>query len=194
MFRINVESGQINELANVPFPFDTGVLIGQCGSATRADGSQVVVFAGGVEAPNDISSNIAVTTSYIYDVDGDFWTPGPSLPEPRTWGRAVQYQNTFVIVGGGDDFFGDPSSFVSSIVRYDPDGQEWEEAGAAAGGPGLRQCCPHRTTGVQRAVLAIPQKQARKITCVLKTWKKIEMHLRYGKKTWVKKSCRLPNM
>ncbi len=126
MFRINVESGQINELANVPFPFDTGVLIGQCGSATRADGSQVVVFAGGVEAPNDISSNIAVTTSYIYDVDGDFWTPGPSLPEPRTWGRAVQYQNTFVIVGGGDDFFGDPSSFVSSIVRYDPDGQEWE--------------------------------------------------------------------
>ncbi len=52
-------------------------------------------------------------------------TPGPTLPERRSWGRAVQRGNSFIIVGGSSNG-GGGSPYVESILRYGPDSNSWE--------------------------------------------------------------------
>ncbi len=52
---------------------------GICGTATRADGGMVVVYAGGVNRPTAAPITLyqfAQQESFIYDVEGDIWTPG----------------------------------------------------------------------------------------------------------------------
>ncbi len=111
----------------------------QCGSALKSDGRNVVVLAGGLYS-GDVEAR---ETSYVYDVAGDFWIPGdfrtsdikkglilfcsllgPDLPESRTWGRAVQYDNSFILVGGSDEFSAS-GNMRDDILRYDPDANEW---------------------------------------------------------------------
>ncbi len=52
---------------------------GICGTATKADGGMVVVYAGGVNRPTAAPITLyqfAQQESFIYDVEGDIWTPG----------------------------------------------------------------------------------------------------------------------
>ena len=52
---------------------------GICGTATRADGGVVVVYAGGVNRPTAAPITLyqfAQQESFIYDLEGDIWTPG----------------------------------------------------------------------------------------------------------------------
>ena len=90
----------------------------QCGLATKSDGSRVAVVAGGG------TPDYGTTETYIYDVSLGIFLPGPPLPETRMFGRAVQYQNSFIIVGGTSD---DYSGFDGreDILLYEPDAEMW---------------------------------------------------------------------
>ncbi len=119
VYRIDTLSGDFEQVASLPVSSD--ILIAQCGLATRSDGGNVVVLAGGENS----GEGVATDATYVYDVEANFWSPGPSLPETRGWGRAVQYRNTFLLVGGTDDYAAD-SNYRGDILRYDPDGARWE--------------------------------------------------------------------
>ncbi len=43
-------------------------------------------------AGGSFDHGMGLSDAYLYDVGAGIWRPGPSLPETRTWGRAVQYQ------------------------------------------------------------------------------------------------------
>ncbi len=140
VYSINARTGAIDYKASAPLTDSRDLLLPQCGSALKSDGTEVVVLTGGLYS----GATLARVTSYVYDVAGDFWIPGgffinsrktgklckqdsfagPDLPESRTWGRAVQYDNTFVLVGGGDEFSAS-GDMRADILRYDPNANEW---------------------------------------------------------------------
>ncbi len=126
VFRLDTSTGASIKAAPMPLPEDTSIMIGMCGTATKSDGKQVVVYAGGMESSvYSFNGDPATDKTYLYDPELDSWTHGPTLPETRTWGRAVQYEDSFVIVGGAKDSMVD-SEYRGSILRYDPDGESWE--------------------------------------------------------------------
>ena len=45
------------------------------------------VYTGGYKT----ATGEVLTSTFIYELDGNFWRPGAFLPEPRRLGRAVQY-------------------------------------------------------------------------------------------------------
>ncbi len=101
-------------------PYSAEVLLAQCGKATKSNGDEVIVVAGGLY--EDI--NEVVTTTHVYDINLGVWLPGPELPESRAWGRAVQYRDTLVLVGGADSL-STSANFRTQIVQYDPDDEAW---------------------------------------------------------------------
>ncbi len=52
--------------------------------------------------------------------------PGPTLPETRGAGRAVQYGNSFLLVGGSDEDNLYGSEKREDILYYDPDDDAWQ--------------------------------------------------------------------
>ncbi len=66
----------------------------------------------------------ALSAAHVYEVSSGAWRPGPPLPEPRTWGRAVQWRDSFLLVGGGAD--SDPSAEMrEDILAFDADAEAW---------------------------------------------------------------------
>ncbi len=125
VYKIDVSTGDATELSPLPSAEGENVTLttAMCGAATRADGGRVVVLAGGTVGHD----GGAVDDSYVYDVALDVWMPGARLPRRRTWGRAVQRGDSFLVVGGGSDSALDGAEMRGEILRYDPDGDSWEE-------------------------------------------------------------------
>ncbi len=117
---LNVVTGEWRQLASISFSSDLELHMPMCGLATRSDGSRVVVLAGGSYGASKCSSY-----THIYELEQDFWIPGPHLPEERGWGRAVQYEDTFIIVGGRLTF-SESSIMLDTLLRFDPDVPAWE--------------------------------------------------------------------
>ena len=86
----------------------------QCGSATLADGTRVVIVAGGDEN--------AVDTVQIFDLSTEEWTIGAHLPYRVKDGRTVQLRDTFLIVGGIERFGG---VYYDTILEFDPVSLDW---------------------------------------------------------------------
>ncbi len=116
MYRINVSTGEHTIVGYLPADLLT---LPSCGLATKSDGSKVVVVAGG-----SFNANEGITDSYILDLEQNIFLPGPPLPQPRTWARAVQYGNSFIIVGGADSGF-EPIAY-EDMLYYNPDDEAWE--------------------------------------------------------------------
>ena len=73
------------------------------------------------------SDGQALADAYVYDIGQTAWLPGPPLPETRGGGRAVQYGDSFVIVGGAEiNSLGPDWEKRGDILRYDADGNSWE--------------------------------------------------------------------
>ena len=117
---IDLDSGDERQVADFPEGGGIDIISATCGLAVRSeDSARLVVFTGG-----DIQSSQRQQTS-IYDVDAGVWTPGPFLPVPLGYGRAVQYRNSFLVVGGDlDNLLGGP--YNDQIFFYDPDVNDWE--------------------------------------------------------------------
>ena len=73
-----------------------------------------VVVAGGVQT----------RSSEIFDLNINEWRIGPPLPVTYYLESAtsVQYQNSFLIVGGRDSFLG----YQDSIIKFDPVNYGWQ--------------------------------------------------------------------
>ncbi len=108
----------MTDLPSVPFPSNVDLQLPSCGLATKTDGSRIVVLAGGAHDTD------AIDQSYIYDLNQGLFLPGPPLPQPRVWGRAVQYQDSFLIVGGGDSTYY-ASEKQEEIYWFDPESESW---------------------------------------------------------------------
>ena len=68
------------------------------GMATYEDGTRHIAIAAGTGA-----STSRDTSTWVYDLDPaglDVWRPGPAYPEPVSEGMSVQYQGSFITLGG----------------------------------------------------------------------------------------------
>ncbi len=134
-FVVDLASGEMEELPPIPLEHQgRDLYLAACGMATRSDGSRVAVVAGGEYL---IWPYTPVTTTHLFDPDLGLWTPGPPLPEPRSWGRAVQYGDSFLLVGGTSTGSLELVPYVGSILRYDADADAWEELPQALEEPDL---------------------------------------------------------
>ena len=86
-----------------------------CGAATTADGSRIVVLAGGFDTP--LSSLVQ-----ILDVSTETWTFGPDLPTSIYSARTVQTPKSFLIVGGRSRVTND---YSDAILEFDPVNYGW---------------------------------------------------------------------
>ena len=89
------------------------------GMVTYSDGTRHVVVAGGEDCC-DID-----TATWIYDLDSgdDFWRPGPILG--LRYGSSVQFGDTFLAVGGEQNY--EPHNNTDTIWEFntDPADEKW---------------------------------------------------------------------
>ena len=87
------------------------------GAITHADGSVEIVVAGGV----------SLTSTKIFNFEGNLWRNGPELPVAKDLENpaAVQYGNTFIVLGGRDYGLGDPDSIRDTLFMFDPKNDDW---------------------------------------------------------------------
>ena len=57
----------------------------------------------------------------IYNTETRAWRVGPPLPEPLYYVSSVQYEDTFLLVGG----YGDISGTLDTIYQYDQTSETW---------------------------------------------------------------------
>jgi hypothetical protein len=83
------------------------------GIVTHQDGKKELVVAGGC----------GESSSEIYSFESLSWRTGPVLPiaGDLCFGASVQYENTFLVVGGGNVISGEEPD----IYKYDPDNESW---------------------------------------------------------------------
>ena len=84
-----------------------------CGSATKADGSKIIVVAGG----ND---NGRTDRVQILDPVFETWTEGPRMPYPLINAALVETEDSFLVIGGT----GEPS-YQDTVFEFDPIGMTW---------------------------------------------------------------------
>ena len=81
------------------------------------DGTRHLVTAGGDDSYD--------TSTWIYDLDSglDIWRPGPLLQYDRSF--SVPYKNTFLVVGGEQNF--NPNTYSDQIWQFndDPFDEKW---------------------------------------------------------------------
>ena len=88
-----------------------------CGAATTADGSRIVVVAGGVDGNY-------LDRVQVLDVATGVWSVGPTLPFQVYTGTAVQTEDSFLLIGGfngngiGDDY-------LDTVLEFDPIDMSW---------------------------------------------------------------------
>ncbi len=121
-YLLDLTVGGSTQLLPFPANLEEDLLMAFCGKATKSDGSEVVVLAGGFLSGSDE----ALDDTWVYDVSQGVWLPGDPLPETRTWARAVQYQDTFIVVGGSDDGVTNTGNMRGQILKFDADGSAWE--------------------------------------------------------------------
>ena len=88
-----------------------------CGTATRPDGSKLVLVAGGQRAVEYL------TEVQVYDVDEGQWFMGPELPVKTYGAEAIQTGDSFFVIGGikgGTNF-----DYLSGIYEFDPVNMAW---------------------------------------------------------------------
>ena len=90
-----------------------------CGTATRPDGSKLVVVAGGIsitERKNEVQ---------IYNVEKGEWFMGPELPRTTYGAEAIQSGNSFFVLGGesGDGW----DNYISTMYEFDAVNMTWIE-------------------------------------------------------------------
>jgi hypothetical protein len=89
------------------------------GLATFPDGEKKVVVAGGWD--NDAGIKIASTE--IFSFTDMTWRPGPNLPTAHTYARTVQFEDTFLAVGGNDA----NNRLSKKIYKFEPSSESWIE-------------------------------------------------------------------
>ena len=82
----------------------------QAGVITFANGTKAVMVAGGDSTEK----------SEILDLESMTWHYGPDLEYPIYYGASVQWQNTFLIVGG-ENYGG----YLDTIWKFDVDNDRW---------------------------------------------------------------------
>ena len=65
------------------------------------------------------STTTYYTSTEILNLDTLEWSAGPALPEALGFATAVQYRNTFLIVGGSG------STILDTIYEYDAENDDW---------------------------------------------------------------------
>ncbi len=58
--------------------------------------------------------------SEIYNTETRLWRDGPPLPRPIGYMSSVQYEDTFILVGGYDDI-----DWLDTIYQYDRNLETW---------------------------------------------------------------------
>ena len=62
-----------------------------------------------------------LATHEIYDPATNVWSPAQSMPTARAGHAAVTGPDGLIYaIGGADDPFGDPGSFLATVEAYDP--------------------------------------------------------------------------
>jgi len=64
---------------------------------------QVVVAAGGMELPRNMSSLVELLFLNEFSTGNFGWAMGPSLPTPVSYATAVEFQNSIILIGGMDE-------------------------------------------------------------------------------------------
>ena len=90
-------------------PLQEGRHWSAAGSVTFANGSTAVLVTGGVGTR---------TTEVLYE-GATSWIYGPDLPLSIETGNAVQYENTFIVVGGY------ASGWLDTLYKFDVDNWTW---------------------------------------------------------------------
>ena len=90
----------------------------QCGTATAADGSRMVVVAGGTTSATGTST---LADSWIYSLASSTWVSGPPLPTTLRIARVVPTETSFYITGGRDHYNYD----TDMVLEFDPIGMDW---------------------------------------------------------------------
>lgn len=83
----------------------------QAGLVTFENGTKIIVAAGGLDEQ----------TTEIFNIDANEWQAGPDLPYLIKRGASVQFENTFLIVGGKDT----NSDELDTIWKFDMDTENW---------------------------------------------------------------------
>ena len=78
------------------------------GKAKYPDGSEKIIVAGGVDAPGS-------STSAVFDLNTQLWSPGPDLPYSLYSAASVQFGDTFLFIGGAGE-----SDYTDTILQFDP--------------------------------------------------------------------------
>ena len=87
--------------------------LSQAGVVTKKDGSRMVIIAG---SANDNSTEIL---NLEEPLEEQVWTFGPDLPYELQGGASVQYEDTFIIVGGLS------SRRTDQIIKFDVKTEDW---------------------------------------------------------------------
>ena len=82
------------------------------------DGGSKLVVSGGY----DVNSTLMSSTSEILDLNTLTWTDGPDLPQQLGYGASVQFQDTFLAIGGSGN-----SGLTDTIYQYDYTNNVWIE-------------------------------------------------------------------
>ncbi len=91
------------------------------------------------------SNDVYLADSEIYNTATQEWRQGPTLPDEVAYMTSVQYEDTFLLVGGRTP------AYLDTIYQYNPALETWilrEERtsipkaymGAALGGPPAADC------------------------------------------------------
>ena len=82
------------------------------GLITYGNQTQAIVVAGGFKE----------TTSEIFSLASLKWQSGPNLPNDLHLCPVVQYQNTFLAIGGK---ISSNATYINKILKYDVDSDSW---------------------------------------------------------------------
>ncbi len=118
---INVSDGSYEEVSSIPIA--SGVLFSAaCGLAIDSFGVRTVVYTGGNVGTG---SDTASIETFVFEYDqAQIWRSGTPLPHNINLGKAVQFGDSFFIVGGDlDNNFGGP--YNDEILQYDVDTEQW---------------------------------------------------------------------
>ena len=86
----------------------------QAGLVNYPDGRRYIFVSGGESSYK--------TERFNLDDPDSFWTYGPDLPYSVHFGSVLQYEDSFLIVGGQNDTYAD----YDTILRFDTEKDEWE--------------------------------------------------------------------
>ena len=95
--------------------------LNQGGIVTYLDGTKHLVVAGG-NIGAKIGAKSEISSTFIMSLETMTWRAGPDLPQPRREGVSVQFQDTFLIVGGISS--GD-ANYQNDIYQFNSNLEIW---------------------------------------------------------------------